>query len=87
MEFIEVVEAFVDKETTSILKTERTVKVYDNPNWAFKQAHTNGYLKALGNIEHLIDQYKKKQKEERVDRLTTTNDGTAASDRPYEVIS
>lgn len=83
-EFLEKLELIVTKDIEATLKTERSAKVYDNANWAYKQAHTNGYLKALGNIKNYIDQYKLKQKEERVDRLTATN-GT--EDRPYEVIS
>lgn len=81
-EILEKIEKIINKDIDATLKTERSAKAYDNPNWAYKQAHVNGYLKALTNIQKYIDQCKK---ESRVDRLTTTPDGTET--RPYEVIS
>lgn len=81
-EILEKIEKIIAKDIDATLKTERSAKVYDNPNWAYKQAYVNGYLKALSNIQKYIDQCKK---DTRVDRLTTT-DGTT-TDRPYEVIS
>jgi hypothetical protein len=68
-DFIEKLEVMVLKDMDATVKTERSSRAYDNPNWAYKQAHTNGYLKALSNVAKFIDQYKQKQKEKRVDRL------------------
>lgn len=42
-----------DLEATS--KVEISLKAYDNINWAYRQAHTNGYKKALTNILTLVD--------------------------------
>jgi|SwirhisoilCB2_FD_contig_111_1523768_length_8749_multi_5_in_0_out_0_6 hypothetical protein len=34
--------------------SERTQKAYDNPNWAYLQAHRNGYLTAIQSIKNLV---------------------------------
>jgi hypothetical protein len=47
-----------DLEATS--KAELGIKAYDSPNWAYRQAHTNGYKKALTNILTLVDLDKQK---------------------------
>lgn len=47
-----------DLDNTS--KAELSIKAYDNANWAYRQAHTNGYKKALNNILTLVDLDKQK---------------------------
>jgi Cu2+-containing amine oxidase len=41
-------------------KAEISLKAYDNINWAYRQAHTNGYKRALTNILTLVDLDKQK---------------------------
>lgn len=36
-------------------RSERTQKAYENPNWAYLQAHRNGYAGALQAIKELIN--------------------------------
>lgn len=81
-EILEKLETLINKDIESTRTVRRSSKAYDNPNWAYKQAHVNGYLQALNTILKYIDKCKKEQ---RVDRLTATTDG--AETRPYEVIS
>ena len=47
-----------DLEATS--KAEISLKAYDNINWAYRQAHTNGYKRALTNLLTLVDLDKQK---------------------------
>ena len=59
-----------DIEATS--KSKITVKSYDNPNWAYRQADVNGYLRALNNVLKFVEEYKKqkdKEREEKIDRI------------------
>lgn len=36
-------------------RSERSLKAYDNPNWAYMQAHKNGYYSMLQNVRDLIN--------------------------------
>lgn len=36
-------------------RAREQVTDYDSPSWAYKQAHTNGYLAALQKILDLVD--------------------------------
>ena len=45
----------LEEEKTSLDRSEISNKVYDNPNWAYLQAHKNGYRQCLGIINSLID--------------------------------
>lgn len=83
-EILEKLEILINKDIESTRTVRRSSKAYDNANWAYKQAHVNGYLQAMNTILKYIDKCKK---ENRVDRLATTIDGTTDADRPYEVIS
>lgn len=51
----------IDAKTKELGSTERNIKVYDNPNWAYQQAHRNGYYTAMSSIKNLLtlDQEKK----------------------------
>lgn len=71
-DFIEKLETLVNKDIDSTNKAKITVKAYDNPNWVYRQADTNGYLRAMHNILKFVDQYKEKEKETKSDRLVDT---------------
>jgi hypothetical protein len=47
----ELVQELEDKQE----RTETDPKVYENSDWAFKQAHKNGYRNCLNDIKKLID--------------------------------
>lgn len=40
---------------------ERSQKAYENPNWAYLQAHRNGYMTAIQSIKSLINLDQQKQ--------------------------
>lgn len=50
--------SLVDSNLASNEAMEISPKAYDNPNWAFRQAHLNGYKQALKDLKNLttIDQ-------------------------------
>lgn len=91
-DFIEKLETLVKKDIDTTNKVKITIKAYDNPNWMYRQADTNGYLRAMNNILKFVDQYKQKEKETKSDRLVDaeyTKDGPIISGpptRPDEVI-
>lgn len=47
------VQLIEDKER-DLGSSERTMKAYENPNWAYLQAHKNGYASAMNIIKQLI---------------------------------
>lgn len=44
----------VKESKEGLLRTERSAKAFENPNWAFAQAHTNGMLQAYDNMLKLL---------------------------------
>lgn len=44
----------VNSNLASLEAGEISPKSYDNPNWAYRQAHTNGYKQALQDVTKLI---------------------------------
>jgi hypothetical protein len=46
-ELLEIKERDIDR-------VERSQKAYENPNWAYLQAHRNGYLTAIQAIKNLV---------------------------------
>lgn len=44
----------VDSNLRGVEAAESKVESYDNPNWAYRQAHANGYKKALKDIKNLL---------------------------------
>lgn len=44
----------LDIKSNDIDLVERSQKAYENPNWAFLQAHRNGYMTAMQSIKKLI---------------------------------
>lgn len=47
-------ELLTEKQDT-LDRTERTIKAYDNPNWAYQQAHKNGCASMLMAVKELIN--------------------------------
>jgi len=45
----------LDEKEASLEMSERTVKAYDNPNWAYLQAHRNGCASMLSSVKQLIN--------------------------------
>lgn len=44
----------IDTKTKDMDSAERSIKVYDSPNWAYQQAHRNGYATAMTSIKNLL---------------------------------
>ena len=44
----------VDSNMSANEAGEISPKSYDNPNWAYRQAHVNGYKQALKDLKNLI---------------------------------
>ena len=84
LDFVEKLEILVRKDIDTTNKVKITVKAYDNPNWTYRQADANGYLRAMNNILKFIDQYKEKEKETKIDRIpdSYTKDGPIISGPP-----
>ncbi len=51
----------LDEEKIGLESAEISPKIYETPNWDYKQAHTNGFKAALRMVSKLItlDQEKK----------------------------
>lgn len=47
--------ALIDEKSKELESTELTLKAYDNPNWAYQQAHKNGYKGAMKYLKELIN--------------------------------
>lgn len=44
----------LDEEKSSLESAEISPKIYETPNWDYKQAHTNGFKAALNMVSKLI---------------------------------
>lgn len=44
----------ISSSETSLEASEISPKSYDNPNWAYRQAHSNGYKQALRDFTKLL---------------------------------
>jgi hypothetical protein len=44
----------VDSNLAGNEAAEMSPKSYDNPNWPYRQAHSNGYKQALRDLKQLI---------------------------------
>jgi hypothetical protein len=54
--------AILEDKEASVYKTEASESEYDNPAWAYKQAHLNGKLAAyreLKTLTNFLDQIRK----------------------------
>lgn len=45
----------LEEEEQSLDRSETTNKVYENSNWAYLQAHKNGYRQALSVLKKLVN--------------------------------
>lgn len=52
---IERLRDLVETKEKELGSAERNITAYDNPNWAFQQAHRNGYSNAMSIIKNLIN--------------------------------
>lgn len=50
-------------DQTNLTRREVSPSVYDNPNWAYRQAHANGYSACINNILTLLSLDLKEQNE------------------------
>lgn len=46
--------AIVQKYAKELMTVERNPKVFDDPNWAYKQAYTNGMLHTYAKLDQLL---------------------------------
>lgn len=53
-EILERLTQLIEEKERDLGSSERTIKVYENPNWAFLQAHKNGYASAMKIIKQLL---------------------------------
>ncbi len=51
---LERLQELLDEEKSSLETAEISSKIYDSPNWDYKQAHTNGFKAALKMVSKLI---------------------------------
>lgn len=51
---LERLQQLMDEEKTALESAEMSSKIYDSPNWDYKQAHTNGFKAALKMVSILI---------------------------------
>ncbi len=51
---LERLQALLDEEKSGLESAEISSKIYDSPNWDYKQAHTNGFKAALKMVSKLI---------------------------------
>jgi len=45
----------LDQEKAALESAEISPKMYDSPNWDYKQAHTNGFKSALRTVSKIIN--------------------------------
>lgn len=50
-------------DDTNLARREVSPSAYDNPNWAYRQAHANGYSACINNILTLLSLDLKEQNE------------------------
>lgn len=48
------IKQLINENAASFENTESSTKIYDNPNWSFRQAHANGYRQALRDFNKLL---------------------------------
>lgn len=45
----------LDEKEVELDRSERNLKAYENPNWAYLQAHKNGCASMLQSVKELIN--------------------------------
>lgn len=51
---LERLQQLLDEEKISLETAEISPKIYETPNWDYKQAHTNGFKSALQMVSRII---------------------------------
>ena len=51
---LERLQALLDEEKDGLESAEISPKIYETPNWDYKQAHTNGFKACLKMVSKLI---------------------------------
>jgi hypothetical protein len=51
---LERLQQLLDEEKAGLESAEISPKIYETPNWDYKQAHTNGFKSALKMVSKLI---------------------------------
>jgi hypothetical protein len=52
---LERIQDILKEDLDTLDKVEFSTKAYDNPNWAYRQAHVNGYKTAYKNLDKLLN--------------------------------
>jgi hypothetical protein len=52
---LERLKEIIQKDKDNLSLRETSPKVYDNPNWAYRQAHANGYMSCLNEYLTLLN--------------------------------
>ncbi len=60
-EVFERLNSLIDMKQKELGAAERNISVYENPNWAYLQAHRNGYASASTVIKNLLNLDQQKQ--------------------------
>lgn len=51
---LERLQQMLDEEKASLEQAEISPRIYETPNWDYKQAHTNGFKSALQMVSRII---------------------------------
>lgn len=51
---LEDIKTLINENLASLEASEMSPKGYDSPNWAYRQAHVNGYKQALRDFTKLL---------------------------------
>lgn len=60
---LDLITELMDEDDKSLSNAETASKVYDNPNWAYKQADVNGYRRCLKVYKDLLNLDQKETKQ------------------------
>lgn len=52
---LEQLQVFLKEEELALNRSETDIRVFDQPNWAERQAFKNGYRSCLGILQKLVD--------------------------------
>ena len=52
---LEHLDMIIKKDIAGTELAERSTKAYDNANWAYRQAHVNGYISAMTRVSALLN--------------------------------
>lgn len=61
---LERLQKLLEEKEAELDRSERTQKAYENPNWAYLQAHRNGCASMLQSIKDLINLDQQKETNE-----------------------